>query len=162
MDIEASGLGSSSYPIEIGLVLPNNDKYCSLIHPCQDWHHWDQQAERTHGISRELLTKQGRHPRDIALELNSLLDNLTLYSDGWVVDSTWLKQLYYAAGITPSFRLSPIETILSEKQMNSWHKTKQLVTSELNLKRHRASNDAIIIQETFARTRNNERHIQLS
>ena len=39
IDLEASGFGSSSYPIEVGIVLPNGQTYCSLIVPEPDWRH---------------------------------------------------------------------------------------------------------------------------
>ena len=31
IDIEASGFGPDSYPIEIGVALSSGEKYCSLI-----------------------------------------------------------------------------------------------------------------------------------
>ncbi len=37
--------------------------------------------------------------------------------------------------------------------MNIWHEVKALVEEELNIVRHRASNDAQIIQQTYVRTR---------
>jgi len=51
------------------------------------------------------------------------------------------------------FRMSALEMILSEGQMNIWHEVKTLVEEELNIVRHRASNDAQIIQQTYVRTR---------
>jgi hypothetical protein len=43
--------------------------------------------------------------------------------------------------------------ILSEDQMNLWHQTRDRVQRELDLKRHRASNDALVIQRTWVETR---------
>ncbi len=37
--------------------------------------------------------------------------------------------------------------------MALWHQVKAEVIAELNLQRHRASNDALVIQLTFQRTR---------
>ena len=31
LDIEASGFGVGSYPIEVGFVLPDGQSYCSLL-----------------------------------------------------------------------------------------------------------------------------------
>ena len=45
LDVEASGFGRNSYPIEIGFVLPNGHAYCSLVKPEAHWTHWDVQAE---------------------------------------------------------------------------------------------------------------------
>ena len=54
--------------------------------------------------------------------------------------------------MTPNFFLSPLENILKENKMEIWTQTKLQVIADLALIRHRASSDALIIQETFART----------
>ncbi len=152
IDVEASGFGYSSYPVEIGFVLGTGEKYCSLISPEADWCHWSEDAENLHQISKDVLIKKGLPVVQVARELNQLLSNKTLYSDGWVVDKPWISKLYYAAAIEPLFSISPLEFILSEYQMENWHKTKENVIDELHLERHRASSDAQIIQETYRRT----------
>ena len=40
IDVEASGFGPLSYPIEVGLALSAGEKYCSLILPAADWTHY--------------------------------------------------------------------------------------------------------------------------
>ena len=60
--------------------------------------------------------------------------------------------LFYAAGQPMKFQVSPLELILSESQMERWHPTKNRVIEELKVRRHRASADAWIIQETYRRT----------
>ena len=57
LDIEASGFGRDSYPIEIGYVLPDGSGYCTLVHPEAAWTHWDPQAQRLHGITRVAVLK---------------------------------------------------------------------------------------------------------
>lgn len=76
----------------------------------------------------------------------------TVYSDGWTVDKPWLIELFSAAKIPLSFSISPLEFILNEYQMKTWHSTKDNVIQEMGLMRHRASSDAMIIQETYKRT----------
>jgi len=152
LDIESSGFGSHSYPIEIGVIFEDKSKYCSLIKPESNWVHWSEEAEKTHHIKRDLLINNGKSPYDVANHLNKLLNGKIVYSDGWVVDSTWLIRLFEAAKIEMTFSLSAIEMILKEQQMNLWDEMKKKVISELKLSRHRASNDAQIIQETFTRT----------
>jgi len=151
MDIEASGFGAESYPIEVGLALEAPNRYCSLIHPANDWLHWDAGAEQIHGVPRTLLLAKGKSARIVASELNELLGAATVYSDGWVVDKPWLTTLFHAAGLAQAFTLSSIESILSEAQLAIWDATKAQVIQELHLPRHRASNDALIIQETYRR-----------
>lgn len=153
IDIEASGFGCTSYPIEIGIILSNGEKYCSLIKPAATWTHWSSEAEKIHNIPKELLQKKGKSVVEVATELNQFLQNKTVYSDGWVVDKPWLIELFYAARIEISFAISTLEFILNEHQMETWHKTKNRVIEELCLTRHRASSDALIIQETYRRTR---------
>ena len=152
IDIEASGFGSTSYPIEIGVALADGQKFCTLILPAPGWTHWDEEAEKVHHISRQVLETYGKPIQEVADELNKLLAGLTLYSDGWVVDKPWLTTLFYAAGRTMKFNVSPLEMILSEKQMADWKETKDNIIHKLKLARHRASNDAWIIQETFKKT----------
>lgn len=153
IDFEASGFGVDSYPIEVGVALSNGQKYCALIKPANDWLYWDKNAELVHGLNPELLSSHGKDINTVANELNDLLKNQTVYSDGWVVDKHWLSRLFYRAGFAPSFYLSSLEYILKEPQMEIWTATQQKVIAELALIRHRASTDALIIQETYARTK---------
>jgi hypothetical protein len=152
IDIEASGLGARSYPIEVGLALEPGRRYCTLIRPVDHWDHWDEQAESIHRISRQNLLTAGQPVTEVAARLNDLLRNRVVFSDAWGVDTPWIIELYAAAGIDKTFTISSLEMILSEQQMEVWAKTRDSVVLDLGLRRHRASNDAWIIQETFVRT----------
>jgi hypothetical protein len=152
IDVEASGFGSSSYPIEIGLALEKEKRYCSLILPASDWTHWDEKAEETHQITREVLMRHGKPAIEVAMELNALLEQSTVFSDAWGVDKSWVTRLFSRVGIRCLFFVSPLERILSEPQMNIWHGTKNRVIKKFGLTRHRASADAFIIQETYMQT----------
>lgn len=154
MDLEASGFGFDSYPIEVGVVLENDSRYCSLISPATEWTHWDDNAEAVHQIDRELLFNHGKKLEQVTEELNHLLSGKTVYTDGWVVDKPWLLKLFEKSKKTPSFHISALELILTEEQTELWHETKNKLISELNIKRHRASNDAYIVQQTWLKTRN--------
>jgi len=153
IDIEASGFGVWSYPIEIGAVLGDGTKYCSLILPAADWTHWDDGAEKVHRITRDILRAHGKPIAEVAGALNALLRDRTAYTDGWVVDKTWLDRLYFAAGMSCQFSLSALDMILKEPQMAAWHDTKDQVLRDLGQIRHRASFDALVVQETWVRTR---------
>ena len=61
LDIEASGFGSGSYPIEIGFSGRHGEGWCSLIRPEAEWTHWDLDAARVHGIPREVLIERGNY-----------------------------------------------------------------------------------------------------
>lgn len=152
IDVEASGFAATSYPIEVGAALDDGEKYCALILPAADWTHWDEGAEKVHGITRETLRTHGKPIIEVALELNHLLRGKTLYTDGWVVDRPWLVTLFHAAQLSMAFHVSPLEIILSEPQMRIWHETKDKVIHETTAVRHRASADAWVIQETYKRS----------
>lgn len=149
IDLEASGFGRYSYPIEIGIVRSDGKRFCRLIKPFDDWTFWEPSAQSLHGISRNDLLNFGVEPKQVCQEMNTFLGNSTAYSDGWVVDEPWLLQLFQRSHVSMRFHLSPIEMILTEEQMNRWDDAKQRVLDELNLERHRASNDALIIQQTY-------------
>lgn len=153
IDVEASGFGPDSYPIEIGVSFADGQKYCTLIAPAADWVHWDVGAEAVHHIPREKLVENGAPIRVVVAKLNDLLRGMTIYTDGWAVDYPWIRKLFAACGLEPSFRVSPLEMILSEDQMERWHATKDDVQRELNFARHRASNDAEVIRKTWIATR---------
>ena len=152
IDVEASGFGATSYPIEVGVALEGNKKYCSLILPGPDWTHWDKEAEKVHRVARDILETYGKPMEQVAAQLNALLAGRTLYTDGWVVDKPWLITLFHAARTRMEFHVSPLETILSEFQMERWHQTKDGILEEMKDRRHRASYDAWTIQETYKRT----------
>jgi len=157
IDLEASGFGDMSYPIEVGTAAQGDSKYCSLILPADEWTHWDDGAEKIHRIPRDILEAYGKPLRKVAEELNDLYAGQTLYSDGWVVDKPWLVKLFAAAGLNMAFSVSSLEMILSEPQMETWHDTKDKLLKEIKQQRHRASFDAWVIQETYERTRGQNR-----
>ncbi len=150
LDLEASGFGRGSYPIEVGFVLPDGEAVCSLIRPPPHWTHWDPAAERVHGIAHERLLAQGRPVREVAELLNARLGGLTVYSDNWGFDYTWLGRLHDEAGIFPAYRLEHLRRLLSDAEAARWHEAKQQVEGRLKLRRHRASTDARLLQCTLA------------
>ncbi len=152
IDVESSGFGPDSYPIEVGVALSCGKRYSALIQPLECWEHWDPEAESIHGLSRDALLTHGKPVRQVAEELNALMCAETVYSDGWVVDAPWVDKLFYFAFVERSFRVSPLENVLSEEQMAIWHVTKEEIVSTNQIQRHRASTDAMLIQETYVRT----------
>lgn len=149
LDIEASGFGLGSYPIEIGFVTSEGQPWCSLVRPERDWQHWDPQAALVHGITREQLVLHGRSCRDIASVLNERLAGQTIYSDAWAHDYAWLARLYDVADCSPHFKLDNLRALLSDAQAACWHEVKRSVALRLGLQRHRASADARLLQQTY-------------
>ncbi|PCH60663.1 MAG: hypothetical protein COC05_03740 [Gammaproteobacteria bacterium] len=154
IDVEASGFGIGSYPIEVGVAFPNGDTQCYLLKPEHDWTHWTKEAQAIHGISQGTLIEYGSDARIVAQRLNSLLRGQTVYSDGWSKDISWLAKLFESVDNTPLFRVETLTKILNQKQMDNWERIKTKVIQELGLTRHRASADALILQHTYQRSLN--------
>ena len=153
LDVEASGFGRKSYPIEVGFVLPDGHTFCSLIRPEPEWTHWDEQAALTHHISRDLILQRGVPAIEVAQKLNQLLRGQKVYSDGWANDYSWLGALFDAAELSPAFKLESLRQLLTEAEADQWHTVKAQVSAERGAQRHRASSDARLLQLTFMRVR---------
>jgi len=157
LDIEASGFGLGSYPIEVGFIQPDGQAWCSLVRPLADWQHWDPNAAAVHHITRDQLQLRGRSPQEITAVLNDRLHGQTVYSDAWAHDYTWLNRLYEAADRTPSFKLESLRTLLSDCEAARWHDVKRRVAISSGLERHRASADARLLQQTLMALRTTDK-----
>jgi len=149
IDIEASGFGKGSYPIEVGVINDVQKTYCSLVRPAPGWTHWSHESQAIHGISKEMLIKHGKDIADIATQLNDMLYGNVVYSDAWGNDQSWLSYLFYTANLPQKFKLESIVALLTEAQMEKWHDTKRKIMAISEEQRHRASNDAKLIQLTY-------------
>jgi hypothetical protein len=153
IDIEASGFGRDSYPIEVGFVLPSGRGVCTLVRPPAQWAHWDPAAERVHGITRAMAVRHGRDPAVVADLLNEHLGGRTVYCDGWAHDYPWLAALFEVAQRTPRFRLEHLRALLDDGQAQALQAVRAQVLAELGLTRHRASSDARVLQLALCRVR---------
>lgn len=153
IDLEASGFGRGSYPIEVGFVGTDGSLFCTLIQPDPSWQHWDDGAEALHGISRSLLQQRGRPPVWVAQQMNQRLAGQVVYSDAWGHDYAWVARLFDVAEMVPAFRLQDLRTLLSELELAAWDLTLAQVRAELQLGRHRASSDARVLQLTLLRVK---------
>jgi DNA polymerase III epsilon subunit-like protein len=151
LDIEASGFGRRSYPIEVGYVLPDGRAACMLVRPVDGWTHWDEQAEQVHGIRRSTLVRHGRSPQDVAQALNRDLAGLIVYCDGWAHDYSWLAALFEEAGVHPTFKLESVGALLDEPHLARLDQARRDAVAEMGLTRHRASNDARALQRALVR-----------
>ncbi len=151
IDIEASGFGPGSYPIEVGVLLANGERYSRLIRPMWNWHHWDTQAQSVHGITRGQLALCGLDVSEVCDELNDLCAGETLYTDAWSHDSRWLTTLFYAGLRVMSFKCRAVEMILDEYATEHWPELKHAAARQLGLAEHRAINDASIVQHALVK-----------
>ena len=149
LDIEASGFGRHSYPIEIGFVRDDGHSWCTLILPEPHWTHWDAGAERVHGIARSTLLRHGRPAAEVARTLNAALAGKTVYCDGWAHDYPWLAALFDAAGQVPAFRLETAAAWLDGEGLHRLDEARRQAQAALGLQRHRASADARVLRQTL-------------
>jgi len=149
IDVEASGFGQGSYPIEVGFIGSEGASFCSLIKPQPSWTDWDTEAAKIHGLSREILDVRGQGVIEVANMLNHHLSDMTVYSDAWSQDFAWLSLLFDEAEKRMTFKLEPLSALMSESQKSVWHPTRKRVEQMLGLSRHRASSDARILQMTY-------------
>ena len=151
LDIEASGFGRHSYPIEVGYALADGRTVCMLVQPAADWTHWDDGAALVHGIRRETLVSHGRSVVDVARALNSDLEGQTVYCDGWAHDYPWLAAIFEAAQARQGFKLDSVGSLLDDARMNRLDQARREALAEMGLTRHRASNDARALQRALER-----------
>lgn len=153
IDVEASGLGRGSYPIEVGVALASGETHDLLIKPLDSWTHWSEEAENLHGLSREELLEKGLPAREVALQLNRWLSGEAVYCDAWANDSSWLALLFYETRVIQHFKLNTLRSIISEAQLPYWESTKRDVFADLALTRHHAADDCKALQECYIRSR---------
>lgn len=149
IDFEASSLDLiASYPIEVGVCLPDGTLHSWLIRPHILWQDWSESAEQVHGIARSTLERDGVEVREVAQALNELLVG-EIFCDAWTFDSFWLHRLYRAANSVPTFQLESVSMLLATPEVQRWPAIRQKVIRDLGLPVHRAANDALILQKTW-------------
>jgi len=154
VDVEASGFGRGSYPIEIAIALPQGNIESRLVKPLPEWTHWTEEAEALHGISRNQLLREGIEVDEVASWLNECLQLIGLsYSDSWGYDSSWIARLYNDSGAVQRFRLGSLRSILTQHQLECWDSVREAVQLNEGIRRHRAGDDVRMLQKTFALTR---------
>jgi hypothetical protein len=101
IDIEASGLGEHSYPIEIGWVFPFGQERGLLIRPAASWTFWSAIAEEFfHQISRKDLLREGITVEEAVAQIEDALVGHEVYSEDPELDGWWLGRLSQATGHT--------------------------------------------------------------
>lgn len=150
IDIEASGLHPTSYPIEVA-VRVNGTMHSWLIRPEQHWTHWDEEAERLHGLSRELLHREGLSADVVAEELNSVFSGpqAIVYSDVAHWDDAWLTRLFDAAAVQRRVEVRPIQGLLSVTSLAEFQLALPAIQRANETRRHRAAADVELLLQAF-------------
>lgn len=149
VDVEASGLSPLSYPIEVG-IYGNRVQYQKLILPVKSWDHWSAKAEALHGLSRDHLLRNGKHVRDVARELNSLLGATCVYSDHADWDGFWIQRLFAAASIRQHFSVADIRDLFTTGELADYTTAFEGLNRDVRRRAHRALDDARTIHEAMA------------
>jgi DNA polymerase III epsilon subunit-like protein len=111
LDIEASGFGPQSYPIEVGVAIITTaakpvETWSSLIQPAKEWlssGHWSPSSAQVHGISIGQLQRDGYPAPKVCAQLNALLKGATVVTDAPTFDQPWLDRLFAAAEAEQTF-----------------------------------------------------------
>jgi hypothetical protein len=99
IDFEASSLGKTSYPIEVGWVFVDGCSEGHLIRPAPGWSDWSMEAEAIHGIDRAILARDGMPHDEVATRMVEVLSGHDLYASAPSWDGKWLSVLLRAAGL---------------------------------------------------------------
>ncbi|MCC6744453.1 MAG: hypothetical protein IT175_11385 [Acidobacteria bacterium] len=103
LDFEASSL--DGHPIEVAISTADGRIRSWLIRPTREWADWSRKAEALHGVSREMLARDGISVRVVARNLDEAIGDGLVYSDSPEFDGWWCRQLFEAAGEEMRFRI---------------------------------------------------------
>ena len=144
IDLEASGLGPFSWPIEVGWALEDGVTDAVLISPAPSWSMdaWDLKAERLHGISPRVLSDLGLDPAEACERIEAALAGRTVYSDAPDWDGFWMLRLFQAAGRRCEIRLNDFARAMPPLSKEAKAKLLQQA-DRLAPRRHRAAEDAL-------------------
>ena len=153
IDLEASGLGADSWPIEVGWCFPEGPPRAFLVRTEPEWKDaaWDPKAEALHGVSRKELARAGASSQDVCNALNEALGGVRVYSDAPDWDGFWLYRLYQAAKIRQAFEIWDFRDLfihLSPEEIRD----AVAKASALAPHRHRASDDVLHMQTLYSMT----------
>lgn len=150
IDIEASGLGLDSYPIEISVLVEGVIKTW-LIKPLPEWQHWDAKAEKMHGISRDQLNKHGLGALQVLNELTDFIKESSgiIYSDAAYWDADWVDTLFFAFKEKREFHIESIFELFDDKQTSEFNKIKEKLSESGKYRHHRAEEDVKMIFEAY-------------
>ena len=128
IDFEASGLGSTTYPIEVGVAVWLGPKervsvWSRLIRPDARWVRdldWFELSQQVHGISpRDLV--DGASPEAVMHELNRRLGGIgQAHCDGGKQDLHWMTTLRMDAGVPATFVLSSLRSSIPDAGEEDW------------------------------------------
>ncbi len=150
LDLEASGLGPASWPVEVGWCFLSGRPQTMLIKTADGWPDtaWDPAAEKLHGLSRAKLARAGRPPRIICETMNDALADAVVYSDAPDWDGFWLYRLFEAAKIRRRFDLLNFAELFERVSPARFNEAKAVAQAKTP-HRHRARPDVLHMRALF-------------
>jgi hypothetical protein len=144
IDLEASGLGTASWPIEVGWCFTTGRPDAILIKPDEDWAEeaWDPAAEILHGISRKKLARSGKSPGEVCARVNQALAGARVYSDAPDWDGFWLYRLFSAVKMRQAFKLLDFADLFDLVSPEAFAQAKEQAQAKAP-HRHRARDDVL-------------------
>ncbi len=150
IDLEASGLGSKSWPVEVAWAFVDGPPRSLLIRPDEAWPEeaWDEGAEALHGLTRPALIRDGADVRDVCRTLNRALGGAEVYSDAPDWDAFWLIRLYSAGGVRQEFSILDYARLIGPLAGTRAGELQERAR-RLAPRRHRASDDVAHLQTLY-------------
>ena len=150
LDLEASGLGSSSWPVEVGWCFLSGRPVSLLITPHEDWRDeaWDPEAERLHGLSRKKLERKGEDAGAVCDRMNAALEGRLVYSDAPDWDGFWLYRLFSAGKRRQAFKLRDFAELFAATPSDDFLQAKERA-QKIAPHRHRAKDDVLHMRKLF-------------
>ena len=152
--VEPASADDGGFPMEIGLVLHNGAVYCLVTRPGREGFAVDPAAERTTGLTREIRQRRGRAAAEVAAELNRALGTDTVHYDARSDAPGLLHRVFNIAGMAPSFAMEPLQVLLEAERTATWERAADTALDEQRQIRNRASDKALVLQQTCLRTIN--------
>lgn len=118
IDFEASCLPEygRSFPIEVAVARIDGTSRTWLIRPVEAWRFWDwsPEAEALHGISRDLVEREGVSPQVVLAEMAAFVADCPVYADA-DLDAYWLEVLAHGVRQSPPFAVHYLGEYMVER-----------------------------------------------
>ena len=121
VDVEASSLAPSSFPIEVGWAANDGMEGAVLIRPAPSWIEpearlraaWSRQSQNVHGISLDALMRHGIHHAEAARAVVAALvaPGAVPASDAPSHDRNWMLRLTRSVGLPPPPTLTHVRDL---------------------------------------------------
>jgi hypothetical protein len=146
IDFEASCLPKHgrSFPIEVAIADLTGRTRSWLIRPHASWTDWTwtAEAEAVHGITRDVLARDGVPAWQVIAELVGAAAGSRVVADS-PLDGLWLETLCAAGNTRPPFRIGHIRELVDELGSPPAEVERAIATADRAIPgRHRAAADA--------------------